>query len=47
MVRPAALRDSYRRLLAVLAARPGTRTVVTVEGEVDQAYADLLTRLST
>jgi hypothetical protein len=44
---PDALRDSYRRLLAVVAARPATRTVVTVDGGVDQAYADLLTRLST
>jgi hypothetical protein len=42
-----ALRDIYRRLLAVVAARPATRTVVTVDGEVDQAYVDLLTRLST
>jgi predicted kinase len=39
---PDVLRDIYRRLLAVVAARPATRTVVTVDGEVDQAYADLL-----
>lgn len=44
---PDALPGIYRRLLAVVAARPGTRTVVTVDGQVDQAYADLLTRLST
>lgn len=30
------------RLAAVIAARPGTRTVVTVDGEVEQSYARLL-----
>lgn len=44
---PDTLRDVYQQLLAVVAARPATRTGVTVDGEVDQAYADLLTRLAT
>lgn len=33
----------YDRLLAVVASRPGTRTVMTVTGEVDRAYRDLIT----
>ncbi len=30
------------RLLEVVASRPGTRTVMTVSGEPDRAYRDLL-----
>lgn len=44
---PDTLRDSCRQLLAVVAARPATRTVVTVDGEIDQTYTNLLTRLAT
>lgn len=33
---------AYGRLLEVVASRPGTRAVVTVAGEVDRAYRDLL-----
>ncbi len=33
-----ALPEMYDRLLQVLASRPGTRTVVTVDGRVEQAY---------
>lgn len=36
------LPDMYRRLVQVVAARPHTRTITTVEGQIDQAYADLL-----
>lgn len=42
-----ALPEMYDRLLQVVASRPGTRTVVTVEGQVERAYHDLLTQLST
>jgi hypothetical protein len=42
---PAALPDQYGRLLAVIAARPATRTIPVVDGEIDQAYAALLTAL--
>jgi predicted kinase len=35
--------EIYRRLLEVVAARPDTRTITTVDGEIDQAYRDLLT----
>jgi hypothetical protein len=36
----------YRRLLEVVASRPGTRTVVTMAGEVDRAYHDLLAHIN-
>lgn len=35
----------YARLLEVLAARPRTLTVATVDGQVEQAYQDLLAHL--
>lgn len=38
---PAQLEAMYDRLLEVVASRPGTRTVITVHGEVEQAYRDL------
>ncbi len=37
--------EMYERLLAVIAARPGTRTVVTVDGDVEGTYRRLLTAL--
>jgi predicted kinase len=37
----AGLREAYERLLAVVAARPGTRVVHTADGEVDRAARDL------
>jgi predicted kinase len=39
---PGELPAMYDRLLSVIARRPLTGTVVTVDGQVDQAYADLL-----
>ncbi len=42
-----ALPGMYDRLLQVVAARPRTRVVLTVDGEVERAYHDLLTRIST
>lgn len=35
----------YGRLLEVVARRPGTRTVMTVAGEVDRAYRDLVAHI--
>jgi hypothetical protein len=42
-----AIPEMYDRLLHVVASRPGTRTVVTVEGRVEQAYNDLIAQVST
>ncbi len=42
-----ALPGMYDRLLQVVAARPRTRVVLTVDGEVERAYHDLLARIST
>lgn len=42
-----ALPDMYNRLLEVIASRPRTRTVVTVDGQADQAYRDLLTLVAS
>lgn len=36
------LPSMYDRLLEVIAARPSTRTITSVEGQVERAYADLL-----
>ncbi|MCE0540479.1 ATP-binding protein [Kineosporia rhizophila] len=36
------LRPMYERLLTVVAARPATRQVLTVEGEIEQTYQRLL-----
>lgn len=41
----AALPEMYERLMGVIAGRPGTRRVVTVEGEVEQTYQRLLAEL--
>ncbi|MBV9011826.1 MAG: hypothetical protein JO272_07200 [Pseudonocardiales bacterium] len=35
----------YRRLLKVVASRPGTRAVMTVAGKVARAYRDLLAHI--
>lgn len=35
----------YGRALEVVASRPGTRTVMTVAGEVDRAYRDLVAHI--
>lgn len=43
----AAVPAMYERLLEVVASRAGTRTVVTVDGQVDRAYDDLLTQIAT
>jgi len=42
-----ALPGMYDRLLQVVAARPRTRVVLTVDGEVERAYHDLFARIST
>jgi hypothetical protein len=42
---PDALPGQYDRLLAVIAARPATRTITVPDGEIDQSYAALLTTL--
>ena len=42
----ALLADYHAGVLAVVAARPATHTITTVEGEEDAAYAELLTILS-
>lgn len=39
--------EMYGRLLEVVASRPGTRTVVTVDERVEQAYNDLLGQVGT
>ncbi len=44
---PAELARMYDRLLAVIAARPGTLIVHTARGAVDQAYLDFLACLVT
>lgn len=36
------LGDYYTAVLTVVDGRPGTCTITTVEGEIDQAYAELL-----
>jgi predicted kinase len=41
----ASLRERYQQLLEVVAARPGTRAIRTVDGEIDQAYESLLAQL--
>lgn len=43
---PAELAAMHRRLLAVVAARPATRAVHVVDGEVDRAVDDLTIALS-
>lgn len=35
----------YGRLLEVVASRPGTRTVMTVAGEMERAYRDLIAHI--
>jgi hypothetical protein len=35
----------YGRVLVVVASRPGTLTVMTVAGEVDRAYRDLVAHI--
>lgn len=40
-----ALPHMYARLLYVLAKRPATRTIVTVEGEIEQAYRALVSHV--
>ncbi len=42
-----ALRGVYDRLLEVVADRPHTRTFVTVDGQVAQAYRDLLAHVAS
>lgn len=39
--------EMYDRLLAVVARRAATRIVQTVDGQVEQAYRDLLAHIST
>ncbi len=39
---PHALPQMYGQLLDVVAKRPATRTIITVDGEVDRAYRDLI-----
>lgn len=41
-----ALPAMYERLLGVIASRPRTRTVVTVDGQAEQAYRDLLAQIA-
>jgi hypothetical protein len=41
-VEPTELATMYDNLLATIADRPHVKTVSTVQGEVDQAYQDLL-----
>lgn len=36
----------YARLLDLVASRPSTRTVVTVEGQIEQAYRDLSAQIA-
>jgi hypothetical protein len=40
-----ALPGMYDRLIQVVASRPQTRAVVTVDGQIEQAYRDLLAQL--
>ncbi len=42
-----ALLGMYERLIEVVASRPRTRTVVTVAGQVDRAYRDLVTQVAS
>jgi predicted kinase len=37
----------YDRLLEVVASRPRTRTLMTVDGELEQAYRDLLAQIGS
>lgn len=39
------LRDMYQQLLDVVSARQNTRAIMTVDGNVDQAYESLLAQL--
>jgi AAA domain len=43
----AVLGESYQRLLGVVAARPATRTILTVDGEVEQTYERMLKQIET
>jgi hypothetical protein len=41
------LSAAYDRLLEVVASRPRTRTLMTVDGELEQAYRDLLAQIGS
>ena len=38
--------NMYSLLVEVVAARPNARTITTVDGQIDQAYSDLLSALA-
>ncbi len=40
-----ALPELYALLLDVVAKRPATRTIATVDGEIDQAYRELVSQV--
>jgi predicted kinase len=40
-----ALPEMYDRLIQIVASRPQTRAVVTIDGQIEQAYSDLLAQL--
>ena len=41
------LADTHDKLLTVLASRPATRVITTIDGDIDGAYAQLLDALSS
>jgi hypothetical protein len=41
------LGNMHRRLMEIVAARPSTRRVTSVDGQVEQTYRDLLAAIDT